>query len=169
MRRMASGSAPGPAAEEQRRWKIIDTKLLSKPSNFDGSEAAWPQWSFKLLAYVHTLDAELYKEMSMVASLSEDDATNDSIDLRAPGLDGASRQLYHMLVLLLEGKAFSMQRPIPQGEGLLVWRKLVKEFEPDLPASSLGRMRKLMSWKFGVATIESDMNEFEVAVQTHEK
>ena len=45
------------------------------------------------------------------------------LDLMKPQLVGASKQLYHMLVLLLEGKAFVLQRPIPKGEGLVVWRK----------------------------------------------
>eukprot|EP00959_Pyramimonas_sp_CCMP1952_P220745 4615302-Pyramimonas_sp.AAC.1 len=85
-----------------------------------------------------------------------------------PALVGASRQLYHVLVLLLEGEAFAMQRPIPKGEGLLVWRRLVKEFELDQPASALRRMRKLMRWAFGAATTETVMNEFDVSVQTHE-
>ena len=85
-----------------------------------------------------------------------------------------SRQLYHMLVLLLEGKALSIQRPVRKGEGLVVWRRLVMEFEPNQPASGLGRMRKLMDWKFGTATIENDMNEFDmnefdVAIQNHER
>eukprot|EP00974_Lingulodinium_polyedra_P064333 6213463-Lingulodinium_polyedra.AAC.1 len=62
-----------------------------------------------------------------------------------------------------------MQRPVPQGEGLVVWRRLVKEFEPDQPASTLGRVRKLMGWTFGANSIETDVNEFDVAVQNHEK
>eukprot|EP00959_Pyramimonas_sp_CCMP1952_P305045 6384080-Pyramimonas_sp.AAC.1 len=63
-----------------------------------------------------------------------------------PALASASRYLRHVLALLLEGKAFTMQRPIPKGEGLLARRKLAKEFEPDQPqpASALGRMRELM-------------------------
>eukprot|EP00959_Pyramimonas_sp_CCMP1952_P443866 9292481-Pyramimonas_sp.AAC.1 len=73
-----------------------------------------------------------------------------------------------MLVLLREGKAFAVQRPVPKSEGLLVRRKLMKEFEPDQPASALGRTRKLMGWTFGAATAETDVNEFDVAVQTHE-
>ena len=51
----------------------------------------------------------------------------------------------------------------------MVWRKLVIEFEPGQPASALGRMRRLMSWSFGTATTEQDMNHFEVAVQLHER
>eukprot|EP00959_Pyramimonas_sp_CCMP1952_P265984 5561147-Pyramimonas_sp.AAC.1 len=62
-----------------------------------------------------------------------------------------------------------MQRPIPKGEELLVWRKLAKEFEPDQPASALGRMRNLMGWTLGAAAIETDINEFDAAVQTHER
>eukprot|EP00959_Pyramimonas_sp_CCMP1952_P368557 7720099-Pyramimonas_sp.AAC.1 len=62
-----------------------------------------------------------------------------------------------------------MQQPIPKGEGLLVRRKLAKGFEPDQPASALGRMRKLMGRTFGTATTETDMIEFDVAVQTHER
>eukprot|EP00959_Pyramimonas_sp_CCMP1952_P449861 9419404-Pyramimonas_sp.AAC.1 len=74
-----------------------------------------------------------------------------------------------MLALLLEGKAFAMQRPIPKGEGLSAWRKLAEEFEPDQPASALGRMRKLTGWTFGAVTIETDMNEFDVAAQARER
>eukprot|EP00959_Pyramimonas_sp_CCMP1952_P443657 9287664-Pyramimonas_sp.AAC.1 len=74
-----------------------------------------------------------------------------------------------MLALLLEGKAFAMQRPIPKGEGLLARRKLAKEFEPDQPTLTLGRMSKLMGWTFGAATIETDVNEFDAAAQTRER
>eukprot|EP00959_Pyramimonas_sp_CCMP1952_P112324 2348606-Pyramimonas_sp.AAC.1 len=62
-----------------------------------------------------------------------------------------------------------MQRPIPTGEGLLAWRKLAEAFEPDQSASALGRMRKLMGWTFGPATVETDMGEFGAAVQTRER
>ena len=74
-----------------------------------------------------------------------------------------------MPALLLEGKALAMLRPIPSGEGIVVWRRLVSEYEPDMPASSLGRMKRLMAWSFGVNTIEQDINEFDVAIQLHER
>ena len=108
----------------------------------------------------------LFDAMTKCGSATEQQATNSNLDAV---LAGGSRQLYHMLVLLWERKAFSMQRPIAQGEGLLVWRKLVLEYERDQPASSLGRMRTLMAWTFGAATLEQDINEFDVAVQIHER
>ena len=94
------------------------------------------------MAYIAALDERLFNAMTKCGAATEREAANSSLDAE---LAGASRQLYHMLVLLLEGKAFSMQRPITQGEGLVVWRKHVLEYEPDQPASSLGRMRKLMA------------------------
>ena len=103
---MKTESAPRGA---NRRWDIVDTKLLQKPQQFKGQESSWPNWSFKLLAYVACLGNRLFEAMTKCGSVTEREATNANLD---EDLAGGSRQLYHMLVLLLEGKAFSMHRPI---------------------------------------------------------
>ena len=42
------------------------------------------------------------------------------------------------------------------------------EYEPDQPVRALRRIRRLVEWTFGAATLERDIVEFEVAIQTHE-
>ena len=51
----------------------------------------------------------------------------------------------------------------------MVWRALARKFEPDQPGSALARLQKLMAWTFSEAKLETDLSEFELAVQHHER
>ena len=68
-----------------RRWDIVDTKLLQKPQQLKGPEASWANWSFKSLAYVACLDNRVFEAMTKCGSATEQEATNGLVDRRHEG------------------------------------------------------------------------------------
>eukprot|EP00972_Heterocapsa_arctica_P014627 2154604-Heterocapsa_arctica.AAC.1 len=46
----------------------------------------------------------------------------------------ASRFLYNLLVQLCHGEALAMVLLVPHSNGMLAWRKLVNEYEPEVAA-----------------------------------
>ena len=45
------GRRPGIAAGQ-----VVDTRVLGRPDKWDGSEKAWPKWSFVIKAYAGAID-----------------------------------------------------------------------------------------------------------------
>ena len=54
----AQAAAAG-AAGVDVRTPVVDTRLLSRPESFDGTEAAWRGFRFKLLAYCEAVNPRL--------------------------------------------------------------------------------------------------------------
>eukprot|EP00972_Heterocapsa_arctica_P054905 8095156-Heterocapsa_arctica.AAC.1 len=46
----------------------------------------------------------------------------------------SSRFLYNLLVQLCHGEALALIRLIPRSNGMLAWRRLVNEYEPEVAA-----------------------------------
>ena len=100
----------------------MDTRLLAKPKASGGSEEEWPAWSFKMMAYLSALDHTMTEELLHAIVEPIDDVRNAK--LLAPSAQSRSRQLYFILVLLLEGQALSLIKPVGVGEGYRAWRIL---------------------------------------------
>ena len=44
--------------------QVVDTRVLGRPDEWDGSEKAWPDWSFVMKAYAGAIDQELSTVMN---------------------------------------------------------------------------------------------------------
>ena len=42
---------------------LVDYRVFGKPAPFEGAENEWQQWSFVFVAYVHSLDPDMGREM----------------------------------------------------------------------------------------------------------
>ena len=73
--------------------QVIDTLVLGKPDKWDGSEKAWPNWSFVAKAYTGVIDQQLSDDMSQ-AEICTTVLNNDRM---SPGSQARSVQLLHTL------------------------------------------------------------------------
>ena len=58
----------------------MDTKLLTKPKAFGSNEEEWPSSSFKMMAYLGALDAEMVDELTQVISDPLDQVWNRNLN-----------------------------------------------------------------------------------------
>ena len=77
----------------------VDTKLLSKPTEFEGKEEDWTRFSLKVKAYLGAIDPR-YNELLKIAE--DPDRSLNHVDLD-PGDDRRDGQLFFVLTMLLEG------------------------------------------------------------------
>ena len=54
------------------RTQLVDTKLLSKPQHYDGTQEAWADWSFVFRAYCTALDDKLTALMTVAATTNDE-------------------------------------------------------------------------------------------------
>jgi DNA-binding protein YbaB len=111
-------SPPSVSSRRPVGFELVDTKLLTKPRPFGGKEEEWGSWSFKMLAYIGALDGEMLKEL-MAASLEAVVANVQNSRMTTEGQE-RSRQMYYILILLLEGQALQVVKALPSGEGYRV-------------------------------------------------
>ena len=145
---------------------LVDTRLLTKPRAFGGQEAEWPGWSFKMLAYIGALDGDMLSELEEAAAAT---AVTDVQNVRmSPDGQGRSRQLYYVLILLLEGSALQLVKAVPSGEGYRVWRVLQERFESTMPSRQAGLLQEIIGYQFPAEQIEAGIAEFEFKVNKYE-
>ena len=60
---------------------VVDTRVLGRPDKWDGSENAWPTWSFVMKAHAGATDRELSTDMTS-AEISTDASRNESTSPR---------------------------------------------------------------------------------------
>ena len=110
---LAAAAAARPV--DAQRTEIVDTRLLSKPKNFNGKQDEWVAWAFKLRAYLGALGGVLLKEIDAVGAAAQADVLNVRL---TPEGQGRSRKLYYILVLLLDDQALQLAKPARRRKGI---------------------------------------------------
>ena len=95
---------------QAQQRNLVETKLMSKPVSFDGSQEGWADWSFVFRAYCTALDGALIGLMNKAATTQEDLSNLTGTDLQ---LDA---QLYYILAPSCGGRAPEKLRSSPEGE-----------------------------------------------------
>ena len=80
---------------------MVDNRVVGNPDKWDGSEKAWPNWSFVTKAYEGVVDQKLSHDMTE-AEISTTVLDNDSM---SPEAQARSVQLYLILIMLCTGRA----------------------------------------------------------------
>ena len=146
--------------------ELIDTRLLAKPKAFGGIEEDWPAWSFKMMAYLSALDHTMTEELLHAVVEPLEDVRNSKLLL--PAAQARSRQLYFILVLLLEGQALLLIKPVGVGEGYRAWRVLQDQYEPDRPGRHAGLLQELIGFQFPQANVTGALADFEYRLTKYE-
>lgn len=138
---------------------IIDTRLIGKPKDFQGTQEKWPSWSFTFKAYCGAVSHDMSELMKSVV------LTN--IEVAMGGLTAVQEQfskfLYYMIVMLVvEGSpAYAKVRGCPEGNGLEAWRRFHAEFEPQVRGRFQSMLQGLMAAKFGTVALQNISSELE--------
>ncbi|CAK0873283.1 unnamed protein product, partial [Prorocentrum cordatum] len=154
------------AAARAAPQDLVDTRLLAKPKAFGGSEDEWPGWSFKMLAYLGALDEQMANELTAAMTFPLEEVRNAR--LLEEGASQRSRQLYFILVLLLEGAALQLIKPVGVGEGYRAWRTLQDMYEPDRPGRHAGLLQELIAFQFPEDNIVGMLADFDFKVTKYE-
>ena len=106
----------------------MDTRLLGRPEGFSSDPQKYPDWSFKLKAYLGAINV---RYQAMIALVEQ--STQPILNVGLSG-DGAqlSTQLYYVLVMLSSGAALDKCHNSGINEGFETWRNFVMEYEPRL-------------------------------------
>ena len=106
-RALQQGGRPGTAAGQ-----VVDTRVLGRPDKWDGSEKAWPNWSFVMKAFAGAIDQALSADMT-TAECSTDAVSNDT--MTGEKKKARSVQLYFVLIMLCSGRALDRIANAPHG------------------------------------------------------
>eukprot|EP00969_Alexandrium_andersonii_P062538 2754410-Alexandrium_andersonii.AAC.1 len=81
---------------------VVDTRLLGKPASFEGKdEQQWILWQFVFKAYIGAVSDNILQGMLRVEDMADE---VDNARLTATNR-ASSLQLYHILAMLLTGRA----------------------------------------------------------------
>ncbi len=152
----------------------VDPRLVGRPPVFDGSEAAWQDWSFQTRAYLEVVDPHVAEALELIDNLAPADEVpfaqlND-------GNKAAARKVYYILTQLLKGPALLELRRVERGNGLACWHLLQMRYERGttsrlaatlqgilrpvkFPEDSLGFENALKDWELTVNRWESMAGE----------
>eukprot|EP00971_Amphidinium_carterae_P111820 2214754-Amphidinium_carterae.1 len=103
--------------QQTLRSNDVSVKTFSKPKTFDGTDAAWPQWSWRLEAATTHLGMEDAFHMAGTQRPDQVGRLQDMDD----HVRQYAKQLYGMLVECCEGKAAAILRTCERGNGFHCW------------------------------------------------
>ena len=116
-----------------RATGVVDPRVLGKPDKWDGSEKAWPNWSFVAQAFAGAIGQKLADDMTR-AELSTTSLDND---VMTPEAQARSVQLYFVLITLCTGRASDRIDNAQHGGGMEARRLLFPAYSPKNNASWL--------------------------------
>ena len=120
----------------------IDSKLVSRPTVFDGKHESWSDWKFLMINYAGSVWPQYVDYMEQAEARDYAVVPSDSADLLS-----RARNLFTLLVgfFLMKSKPMQMAKRLTSRQGFELWRLLNLEYEPKIGARMLVRFRKLMS------------------------
>lgn len=105
---------------------VIDTKVLTRMTVWDGKDPGWQEWSFIFESSDALIGIE--DDMMIVVNNSSDNAVQPgAMNDRAKVV---AKALCHLLISLVRGKAFTIVKNCEKHNGLLAWRRLMQEYQP---------------------------------------
>ena len=140
----------------------VDTKLLSKPTEFEGKEEDWTRFSLKMKAYLGAIDLRC-NELLEIAENPERSLSRDDLGLGDDRRDG---QLFFVFTMLLKDPAMDKVELADTNRGLHLWRKLTQEYEPKWKSRHMSRHQARLNFKFP-DDVTAGFNQFEREVRQY--
>jgi len=134
-----------PAIPEERfqeaASRLIDVKALTRPGVFDGHDREWMDWRFRFEGLCSLIDID-----GLMAAVQSCDVSDvEVLELEFPM---RSKLLYNLLVAYCQGRALGIVRAVVRFSGLMAWRKLVSEYEPDLASRRMSMLSGILNPSF---------------------
>ena len=131
---------------------------------FDGTEAAWRDWSIVAKSYAAVLVPKT-RPLLERAEVGED-VTNVNLD---PEEQRASEMMYLLLLISCRGPALDHVINAGDAEGLTAWQKLVRRFDPRSVTRIAVMLQGLLTYDFSgdimqkLESWERELSRFEAA------
>ena len=103
---------------------MADLKLVGKPTSYDGDEDRWQEWSYTTKAYL--IMAGLASG-TWLNRLSRWETAVDEEEIPEQFREH-SRAVYYILAMLCKGRALTIIRTVPEGNGFESWRRLCRRW-----------------------------------------
>ena len=144
---------------------LVDTRLLGRPKNYNGSKAEWAQWKFVFKSYMGAVDQNL------LTSMDTAEAQNSALDFNTygPVAQQHARTLSYILSqVVTNGPLQIVMNAGPNG--LEAWRTLVRQEEPASGASQVAELSLLLATRFSmrIETYVEELQKFEGHVIRYE-
>jgi hypothetical protein len=157
--------------------KLVDTRVLGKPSTFSGETdangkptegMAWTPWRFTLRAYLTAVNPRVRHLMDESEKATENPNPIENSDMGNPEDRELSEHLFYTLAMLCRGKALQVVQRADEGAGCECWKQLAREYEPRTPARFQGMLTELLDPSLTDDGIQS-IYEWERAVRRYEE
>ena len=128
-----------------RRGEGLRERRFRELGNFSGSEEEWKEFGLKFCAVVKETEPELFKAMRW-AEAEENDISEDSIHGNCDKEHAIrmTTMLYNRLVHHLKGAALTIHQGVVGENGLEVWRRLSRRYNPMTPMRGMQIILKVM-------------------------
>lgn len=128
------------AVEGSKRARLVDTRQLAHPEEFDGKEESFLFWRTKVEAFV----TSVYPEFESVLSWAEEEDSEITTPILMGGafgpiaptekkvenVEAINTQLRAALPSLCDREAFAIVRSAGRGNGVEAWGKLIRRYDP---------------------------------------
>ena len=160
----AAAAAGGKGAGKGSHAGVIDTRTIGKPDIFKGDKTQWKNWSVVFKGYVSPIDKGFTEDMKN-AKASKDAISDGTLDESSKA---RSITLHYMLLMLLKDKALEFVTNEVEGNGLEVWRRLCRAYEPTLAANALGLNIKILEHQFDAVNTFASIEKWELAIRQYQ-
>ena len=136
----------------------IDAKTAFTLQRFSGADEHWPNWSVRAEGHFGMLGwQDLMDRAAATQGAIDFERMNDTMRT-------VSRDLFHVLIQAVEGKAFNIVRR-HRGHGLAAWRDLVQEYAGSEAGRRTALLRAILNpgdeWAKPIATGHSFSEAFD--------
>ena len=123
----------------------VDTRNLGRPSQFDGTDSAWRDWSVVFRSYAALVHPALKREMQRVELLPTAETNAGLLDDEQVH---ASTDLYQLLLHSTSGPGLDRVVNAGSAEGLRAWQLLVERYDPHIRSRTGGELLSLLHFDF---------------------
>ena len=171
-------STPPPErAEARKQHQAISKEIVKRGHDYEGDKKKYAVWALKFLMNVNSVEEKLanvikrtekwegeINEEQMVEIIKEYDKDEDLKD--GTQIRKWSKELYEILGIRLQDKAFTVLESVPGGNGFEVWRKLRIDAKPKTASGQLKSIIDILVKKRveDVGMLMTALTEWEVKV-----
>ena len=123
----------------------VDTRNLGRPSQLNGTDSAWRDWSVVFRSYAALVHPGLKDEMQRVERLSTAETNAGLLENEQVQ---ASTDIYHLLLHSTSGPALDRVVNAGSAEGLRAWQLLVERYDPHIRSRTAGQLLSLLQLDF---------------------
>ena len=166
-------AARGDHQSHTRRHGLVDTKGVGRPTTFDGTQAKWSAWAFKVENFIASVYVNGREALQWAGTREKTIADGDLKELKeldVPDVFEINEAVYALIAQITEQEPLDIAKNTARGAGLEVWRKLQRRYDPQ----TVGRKRAMLSRILApgaarIADLSSAIQRWEESVRVYQE